>query len=79
MTDYDFSGIGTLIDLGGGHGSFLGTILTAYPAIRGVLAEMLAVIDGARRHFEAAAHLADRCEVVSINFSNPCRRAATCT
>jgi hypothetical protein len=67
MADYDFSGIGTLIDLGGGHGSFLGTILTAYPAIRGVLAEMPAVIDGARRHFEAA-HLADRCEVVPINF-----------
>ena len=67
MADYDFSGIGTLIDLGGGHGSFLGTILGAYPAIKGVLAEMPAVIDGARRHLEAA-HLADRCEVVTINF-----------
>jgi hypothetical protein len=67
MADYDFSGIGTLIDLGGGHGSFLGTILGAYPAIKGVLAEMPAVIDGARRHLEAA-HLVDRCEVVPINF-----------
>jgi O-methyltransferase domain/Dimerisation domain len=67
IADYDFSGIGTLVDLGGGHGSFLGTILKAYPAIKGVLAEMPAVIDGARRHFEAA-HLADRCEVVPINF-----------
>lgn len=67
MADYDFSGIGTLVDLGGGHGSFLSTILEAYPAIRGVLAEMPAVIDGARRHIEAA-HLAHRCEVVPIDF-----------
>jgi O-methyltransferase domain/Dimerisation domain len=64
---YDFSGIGTLIDLGGGHGSFLATILQAYPAIKGALAEIPAVIDGARLHFEAA-HLTDRCEVVPINF-----------
>ena len=67
MADYDFSGIGTLVDLGGGHGSFLSTILKAYPAIKGVLAEMPAVIDGARRHIEAS-HLTDRCEVVPIDF-----------
>ncbi len=67
MADYDFSGIGTLVDLGGGHGSFLGAILNAYPAIKGVLTEIPAVIDGARRYFEAA-YLADRCEVVPINF-----------
>ncbi|MGH9661628.1 MAG: methyltransferase, partial [Bryobacteraceae bacterium] len=54
MADYDFSGIGTLVDVAGGHGSFLGAILKAYPAMKGVLADVPAVIEGARRHFEAA-------------------------
>jgi hypothetical protein len=67
MADYDFSGIGTLVDLGGGQGTFLSTILKVYPAIKGILAEIPAVIDGARSHLEAA-HLSDRCEVVPINF-----------
>lgn len=67
MAACDFSGIGTLVDVAGGHGSLLGTILQAYPAMRGVLADVPAVIEGARRHFEAA-QLADRCEVVPIDF-----------
>jgi hypothetical protein len=67
LAGYDFSGIGKLVDVAGGHGSFLGTILQAYPAMRGVLADVPAVIEGARRHFQAAG-LADRCEVVPINF-----------
>ena len=78
LAAYDFSGIGTLVDVAGGHGSFLGTILQAYPAMRGVLADVPAVIEGARRHFQAA-QLADRCEVVPINFSNSYRPAATLT
>src|SRR5688572_19477856 len=34
---YDFSGIGTLVDVGGGTGNLLGTILKAHPHLRGVL------------------------------------------
>ena len=34
---YDFSGIGTLMDVGGGHGYLLATILAANPSLKGVL------------------------------------------
>ena len=64
---YDFSGVGTLVDVAGGHGSFLATILQAYPSMKGVLADQPSVIEGARHRFEASG-LADRCRVVPINF-----------
>jgi hypothetical protein len=67
VSAYDFSGIETLVDVAGGHGSLLSTILKANPAMRGVLADMQAVIEGARHHFEAS-NLADRCVVLPINF-----------
>jgi hypothetical protein len=44
---YDFSGIGTLTDVGGGHGLLLATILQKYPAMKGMLAEIPSVIEGA--------------------------------
>ncbi len=37
VTAYDFSGIDTLVDVGGGHGSFLASILRANPGLRGIL------------------------------------------
>jgi hypothetical protein len=67
VSGYDFSGIGTLVDIAGGHGSLLSAILKANPAMKGVLADMPAVIEGARRHFEAS-NLSDRCQVAPINF-----------
>ena len=49
VAGYDFSGIGTLVDVAGGHGSLLSTILKSYPAMKGVLADVPAVIEGALR------------------------------
>ena len=34
---YDFSGITRLVDVGGGHGALLSTILEKYPQMKGVL------------------------------------------
>jgi hypothetical protein len=45
---YDFSEIGTLVDIAGGHGSLLTAILAANPSMRGVLFDQPHVIDGAR-------------------------------
>jgi hypothetical protein len=67
VSAYDFAGIGTLVDIAGGHGSLLSAILQANPVMNGVLADMPAVIEGARRHFEDS-DLADRCTVAAINF-----------
>ena len=67
VSGYDFSGIATLVDVAGGYGTLLAAILKANPQMKGVLADVPAVIDGARRTF-ADAGLADRCTVEPINF-----------
>jgi len=64
---YDFSGIRRLVDVGGGHGLLLATILQAYPAMRGVLFDLPAVVAGAAPTLEAAG-VADRCAVVGGDF-----------
>jgi hypothetical protein len=64
---YDFSGIGTLVDVAGGYGTLLAAILHANPLMKGVLADVPEVIEGARQNF-AAANLAGRCAVEPINF-----------
>jgi hypothetical protein len=61
---YDFSGIDTLVDVAGGHGQILSSILAAYPRMKGVLFDLEHVIAGAARVVEAAGVL-DRCRLVS--------------
>jgi len=43
---YDFSGIGTLVDVAGGHGHVLTSVLREYPQMRGVLFDLEHVIAG---------------------------------
>src|SRR5215475_13911511 len=63
----DFSGLGTIIDVGGGYGSLLAAILRANPGPRGVLFDRPQVVAEARHQLEAAA-LGGRCEVVAGDF-----------
>ncbi|HVA93457.1 MAG TPA: methyltransferase, partial [Candidatus Dormibacteraeota bacterium] len=44
---YDFSGIGSLVDVGGGHGLLLATILKKNPHLKGTLYDMEHVVSGA--------------------------------
>ncbi len=64
---YDFSTIGTLVDVAGGHGEVLMSILKACPNVRGILADVDHVIEGAKPRI-AAAGLSSRCEAVAIDF-----------
>jgi hypothetical protein len=64
---YDFSGVRTIVDVGGGHGLLLSTILEAYPAARGILLDLPSVAAGARERI-AAAGLAGRCDVIAGDF-----------
>lgn len=48
LAAYDFSGINTVVDIGGGYGTLLLPILTAYPTIHGVLFDLPAVFTSAR-------------------------------
>jgi hypothetical protein len=45
---YDFTGIDVLVDVAGGHGRVLTSILKAYPRMRGVLLDLPYVVEGAR-------------------------------
>ncbi|HZI48076.1 MAG TPA: methyltransferase [Pyrinomonadaceae bacterium] len=64
---YDFSPFGTVVDVGGGHGGLITSILKANPKLKGILLDAPQVIEGARPKIEAAG-LADRCEIVASDF-----------
>ena len=68
VTDaYDFSGIETLVDVGGSQGVLLASILRATPSIRGVLFDLPVMVEGADELF-AAEGVADRATVVGGDF-----------
>jgi hypothetical protein len=64
---YDFSGIDVLVDVAGGHGEVLLSILGKYPDMRGILFDVNHVIAGAVPRIEASG-LADRCTTVAGDF-----------
>ncbi len=64
---YDFSGIGTLADIAGGHGFLLSQILKANPEMKGILFDMERVVAGAREALRAFG-VEDRVETVSGDF-----------
>jgi hypothetical protein len=64
---YDFAGINTLVDIGGGHGSLITSILRRNPDMRGILFDSPQVIDGAQSVI-GSSDVAGRCEPVGGNF-----------
>jgi hypothetical protein len=67
MVAYDFGRFGTVVDVGGGNGAFLATILAKHPTVRGVLFDQPHVVSGAPPILEAAG-VADRYEAVGGSF-----------
>lgn len=64
---YDFSGAKTVVDVGGGQGTLMGSILEIHPNVRGVLFDLAHVIAASRARMESAGHAA-RCEFVKGDF-----------
>lgn len=64
---YDFSKLGTIVDVGGGQGLMLGSILKANPNARGVLVDMPDVVARAGPVLEDLG-VADRCEIIAGSF-----------
>lgn len=62
---YDFQGIGSLTDVGGGHGLLLATILQRNPSMSGTLYDLPSVIEGASGG--ATAPVKDRVRFVGGN------------
>jgi hypothetical protein len=64
---YDFSGMVRIVDVGGGSGQLLTTILQACPATRGVLFDRPHAMEPARERLQQAG-LSERCELVAGDF-----------
>jgi len=64
---YDCSEFSTIVELGGGYGLLLRTILAANPKARGILFDLPHVAEEAKAHVLAAG-LADRCQVAGGDF-----------
>ncbi len=64
---YDFSGIGKLVDIAGGHGLLLAGILKANPQMQGILFDMPYVIEGAGELLEKEG-VRHRVELASGDF-----------
>jgi hypothetical protein len=64
---YDFSGVDVLVDVAGGHGHVLTSILQRYPSMRGVLFDLDHVIAGAGPLLQASG-VTDRVRTESGDF-----------
>jgi hypothetical protein len=67
LAAYDFSGFGTTVDVGGGHGRLLAAILRKATRARGILFDAEPVVAGAPGILDAAG-VADRTAVVAGSF-----------
>ncbi|QMU69588.1 methyltransferase [Streptacidiphilus sp. P02-A3a] len=66
----DLSGLGTLVDVGGGDGGLLTRVLTRYPRARGVLVDLPEAVDQARIRL-AGSGLDQRVETFPGSFFDP--------
>lgn len=73
VSAFDFSCFRTVVDVGGGHGTLLTTILKANPQLHGVLFDQPQVVEGARSRVTSEG-LMHRCDIVAGDFfqSIPC-------
>lgn len=67
MAAYDFSSIERIVDVAGGHGLLIGSILKANPQMKGILFDVPSVIEGARKRLEAEG-VEKRCELIAGDF-----------
>ena len=67
VDSYDFGDVGVVVDVGGGDGTLLRTLLTRHPHLRGVLLDLPPVVERARERLREHG-LGDRLETVAGDF-----------
>ncbi|GIH67802.1 methyltransferase [Sphaerimonospora thailandensis] len=70
VSGYDWGSLGHLVDVGGGDGSMLISLLNGHPGLRGTVVDQPETAAAARRAL-ALAGLGDRCDVVAGSFFDP--------
>jgi ubiquinone/menaquinone biosynthesis C-methylase UbiE len=64
---YDYTGVNTLVDIGGGNGTVLSAVLQKNPTMKGILYDLPGVIERAKKNL-ADAGLASRCQTIAGSF-----------
>lgn len=64
---YDFSGVETLADIGGGNGSLISGVLRRYPKMKGILFDLGHVVARAKERLRAEG-VGDRCSIAEGSF-----------
>lgn len=67
INNYDFSSFNTVVDVGGGQGSLITTILKANLKLKGILFDVPNVIEDAKPRLQGES-FADRCTTIAGNF-----------
>ncbi len=67
---YDWSAVGSFVDVGGNSGALVTALLRAHPHLRATLVDLPCFARIAQRNLELAG-LADRCQVVGSSFFDP--------
>jgi precorrin-6B methylase 2 len=67
LSAYDFSGISTLMDVGGGLGELMSAILREYPRMRGIVFDLPHCAEGAKQNLSDPS-VVDRCQFVAGSF-----------
>jgi hypothetical protein len=67
LETYDFSGLGTLCDVAGGHGFVLTSILEKHKDLKGILFDLDHVLEGGKQRIDKMG-LASRCTTASGDF-----------
>ena len=65
LRDYDFSGIRTICDVGGGHGHLMCALLKAHPHLSGLVLDLPEVFEDPGQLWANKLELEDRCTYVS--------------
>jgi len=65
---YDFSSCRVVVDIGGGYGQVLAVLLQALPSLKGVLFDVPAVIEAARRDLQSEP-FSQRCDFVGGDYN----------
>lgn len=66
-SEYDWSSVGHVVDVGGGNGTLISQVLHAHPHIRGTVVDLPSTADKARQALHEK-DLAERCDVVAASF-----------
>jgi hypothetical protein len=67
VSSYEFAGLGQIVDVGGGEGTLLASILEAYPVLQGIVFDQPQVIVHAKAQITARS-LEDRCQCIAGDF-----------